>query len=244
MVDAVGTGASALLLTAVLASLLHGPWPAKLVVALAGLLIPVPASISVLRRRPRRTSAADRVTLLRGVLAGGCASLVALSLLGDLPLRSWPLFWLALPAFLLDGVDGWLARRTGTSSKAGGRLDMETDAAFFLVLSIPLSLAVGPWVLGIGMLRYVFLAASWLRPALSGPLAFSSFRRTAAGVQGGVLVAVCSPMVPDTVAAVATATALGVLAVSFGLDVATLERARTGAAPVERPSETSGHAQQ
>ncbi len=46
---------------------------------------------------------------------------------------------LAVPALILDGVDGWVARRTGTANDAGARLDMEVDAALILVLrkSIP-----------------------------------------------------------------------------------------------------------
>ncbi len=100
---------------------------------------------------------------------------------------------------------------------------METDAAFFLVLSIALAPSVGAWVLAIGAMRYLFwLAATW-RPALSHPLAFSHFRRVTAGIQGGVLVAVLIPTVPLSVAMIATALALTLLIISFGKDVITLE---------------------
>src|SRR6185436_14514828 len=37
---------------------------------------------------------------------------------------------------VLDGVDGWLARRTGMASPFGARADMETDALLILVLSL------------------------------------------------------------------------------------------------------------
>ena len=196
------------------------------VVAVAfGLVVPTLAAVSILGRGRPAPSQADRVTLIRGVLVGGCATLVVLSLSGDVPLRSWPLFALALPSFLLDGVDGWVARRMGTPSAAGGRLDMETDAAFLMILSVPLSLAVGPWVLGIGAMRYLFLAAGWWRPALLATLAFSSFRRIVAGIQGGVLVVALLPVLPAVVAAAATALSLGLLVISFGRDVVTLEGA-------------------
>ena len=42
--------------------------------------------------------------------------------------------WGRWPA-LLDLVDGWVARRTGTASPFGARFDLETDAALILVLS-------------------------------------------------------------------------------------------------------------
>jgi len=55
---------------------------------------------------------------------------------------------------LLDGVDGWLARRTRMSSAFGARFDMETDALLILVLGV---LAwqygkAGAWVLTSGLL--------------------------------------------------------------------------------------------
>ena len=209
-----------------------------LVAVLGGLLIPALTAVSVVRRMPLVTTPADRITLLRGVLAGGCATLVTLSLMGDVQVRSWPLFCLALPAFLLDGVDGWVARRTGTASAVGGRLDMETDAAFFLVLSIALAPSVGVWVLGIGAMRYVFwLAAAW-RPALGRPLAFSHFRRVTAGLQGGVLVAVILPMIPLGVAKIATALALTLLIISFGRDIITLEASHVR--PGDTPRASTG----
>src|SRR5437867_3690361 len=67
---------------------------------------------------------------------------------------------------LLDGVDGWLARRTHMASTFGERFDMETDALLILVLSV---LAwqydkAGAWLVLAGLLRYLFVAAGWLLP--------------------------------------------------------------------------------
>lgn len=187
-----------------------------------GLVVPTVAALSIMRRRPRFSTNADRVTLLRAVLTGACATVVLLSFADILALRSWLLFALALPAVVLDAVDGWVARRSGTASPAGGRLDMETDAILLMILSIPLAWSVGPWVLAIGGMRYMFVAASWVRPALGQPLAFSQFRRVVAGIQGGVLVAAVMPLLPIPVAALATAVALFLLVISFGRDVITL----------------------
>ena len=194
------------------------------------------AVASVARRNPPAVSAADRVTLTRTVLVGGCTSAAVLALTGATPARTWLLVALAVPALLLDLVDGFVARRTGTVSAAGARLDMEVDAGLLLVLSAAVVPVVGAWALLVGAMRYLFVAASGVRPALRAPLAYSTFRRTVAGVQGGVLAGALAPVVPPALAAVAVAGALAALAVSFGRDVVHLERrARHNAAlQVER----------
>lgn len=190
------------------------------------------AALSVVLRNPPFSTPADRVTLVRAVLAGGCATLVTLSVFGAVDPRSWLLIALATPALLLDAVDGWVARRTGTANDRGARLDMETDSAFLLVLSVALALVVGPWALALGMMRYLYGAASWWRPALRQPLTFSSFRRTVAGAQGVIVVIALVPIVPALFSAIIAAFSLALLLVSFGRDVVALERsfARSNAA--------------
>ena len=199
----------------------------NLAAVVAGLTLVTVAALSVLRRRPSYSGPADRITLFRAVLAGGCATIVVLSLWGTVPTQSWWLVLLAAPAVLLDAVDGAVARRTGTSNKAGARLDMETDAMLLLVLSVPVALTVGWWALLIGLMRYLYVAASWFRPALRGELGFSSFRRVVAAIQGVVLVLVLIPVVPLAVATSLAAAALALLCLSFGRDILALERSAT-----------------
>lgn len=194
---------------------------------LAALLGSVPAAIAataVLRRRPLTSTPADRVTLTRVVLAGGCAAVTVLLLAGTVPPRSWWLLSLAVPALLLDAVDGLVARRTGTATAAGARLDAEVDAGVLVVLSLAVAPTLGAWVLLIGAMRYAFLAAAWVRPSLRAPLAYSEFRRVVAGLQGAVLAVAIAPAVPVALAAVAVLAGLLLLAASFGRDVVTLER--------------------
>ena len=90
--------------------------------------------------------------------------------LDAVPARTWWLVALIVPTLLLDAVDGPVARRTGTVTEAGGRLDMQVDAGVLVVLSVAAAPVVGIWVVLIGALRYVFVAASWLRPSLRRPL--------------------------------------------------------------------------
>ena len=78
--------------------------------------------------------AANRVTLARATLVGGVTALVA-----DAPVVSAnvaAVVGLAVVALVLDAVDGWVARRTGTVSALGARFDMEVDAFLILVLSL------------------------------------------------------------------------------------------------------------
>jgi phosphatidylserine synthase len=79
--------------------------------------------------RDRRFGTANRVTLARGALT----ALIA-ALLGEetRPSLAWAAVVVASLVLLLDGVDGWVARRAGTTGAFGARFDMETDALLIL----------------------------------------------------------------------------------------------------------------
>src|SRR6516225_2167896 len=98
---------------------------------------------------------ADWVTMTRAVLTAGVAGMVADSF--GRPVSIAALVTLSAVALVLDAVDGRVARRTGTATPLGGRLDGEVDAFLILVLSIAVSQAYGSWVLVIGAARYVLL---------------------------------------------------------------------------------------
>jgi phosphatidylglycerophosphate synthase len=192
--------------------------------AVTGITVVASAGSAVMARAGRWSGPADRVTLARTVLIGGCATIGVLVLTGALPPRPWWLLVLAVPALVLDGVDGKVARRTGTSSDEGARLDMEMDAALLLILSLVATQSLGWWVLAIGLMRYVFVAASWVRPRLKNPLPFSAFRRLVAAIQGVTLAVALAPVIPLWASRTAVAVALVLLLVSFGRDVIHLER--------------------
>ncbi|MFI7744119.1 CDP-alcohol phosphatidyltransferase family protein [Kocuria rhizosphaericola] len=192
---------------------------------------------SAVRRRDEPYGPADRVTVGRSVLVALAAALLPVGLapvLGqdaDRPVDTWcwAVFAVALPAWLLDGVDGWVARRTGTATRAGARFDQEVDAALLIVLSLAAAARLGLpgawWVLAIGALRYLFLLGQRVRPAWRRALPFSSYRRVVAGIQGGVLLGALVPLIPLPLAVTATVIALVLLLGSFGRDVLWLERA-------------------
>ena len=114
------------------------------------------------RYRCDRLGPADWVTLARATLAVGVAALVADSFEQPAPVAL--LVTLAAVALVLDAVDGWVARRTGTASPLGAHFDGEVDAFLILVLSVYVARSAGAWVLAIGAARYAFLAAGWLLP--------------------------------------------------------------------------------
>jgi len=167
----------------------------------AGAVVVGGAAVSILRRAPRFSTPADRITLLRAVLVGLVAVLAVPGLFTGRPADPL-LVVVGCAAFLLDAVDGPVARRTGTASAAGARLDTSTDAALVLVLSFATAAAVGSWTFCIGAAYYVFQAAGYFRPHLR------------------------VPGVPAAAAAAALALALALLVFSFTRDVVELERGR------------------
>ncbi|MEU9122575.1 CDP-alcohol phosphatidyltransferase family protein [Streptomyces sp. NPDC048506] len=176
---------------------------------------------------------ANRVTLARTILVGGVTALVADSF--DRPSPVPVLVTLATVALVLDAVDGQVARRTGTATPLGARFDMEVDAFLILVLCVHVAVPLGAWVLSIGLMRYAFVAASWVLPWLRGALPHSMARKTVAALQGVVLVVAGSGIVPRTPAAAAVAGALALLVWSFGRDMVWLWRVGSrvaGAEPV------------
>jgi phosphatidylglycerophosphate synthase len=154
---------------------------------------------------------ADCVALLIGVLVEGGASGSA---------GRWLLAGVGLAALALDGADGWAARRSGLVSPFGARFDMEVDAARALALAALVWRAgqAGGWVLTSGVMRYIFVLAGWLYPALAAPLA-ASFRRKAVCVfQTAVLLLALTPAVGPAAATVLCLGGLMLLSYSFGID--------------------------
>ena len=169
---------------------------------------------------------ANQVTLLRAGLV--CLASGALLAGGSSSASEWSLVVLVAAALSLDAADGWLARRLRLASGFGARFDLEIDAWLILVLALLVwqSGRVGPWVVAIGLLRYVFVLASWYLPALRGLLP-PSRRRQVVCVQQSVTLLVCLlPPVGNLFANVAAGLALLALLASFASDIIYLVRIR------------------
>jgi phosphatidylglycerophosphate synthase len=166
---------------------------------------------------------ANVVTLGRAILAGGVTAMVATS--WERPVSMPVLVTLIGVALALDGVDGQVARRTGSSSPLGARFDMEIDAFLILVLSVYIAGTFGWWTVAIGAFRYVFVAASWALPWLNAALPPRFSRKVVAAVQGVVLVVATAGLLPHSLTLIAVIAALAALTWSFGRDLAWLARA-------------------
>ncbi len=133
----------------------------------------------------------------------------------------WALVVLAVITLMLDGVDGWAARRSGLRSEFGARFDMEADVGFAIVMAALAwqSGQVGIWFLALGLLRPAFLLAALLLPALRHPLPDAYWRKSIAAVQMGVQVAILTPIIAPTVAQLLGASLLLGVALGFAVDI-------------------------
>jgi len=220
-----GTLATAALLgtVSVTAGLGVAGWIAGLAVGWAAT-----ALIVIARRRSDQPTIfpADWVTLTRAVLIAGVAGLVVDSF--GRPVSITALVTLSAVALALDAVDGQVARRTGTATSLGGRIDPEVDAFLILLLSIAVSQAYGSWVLLIGAARYALLLAGWLIPWLAAPLPSRYWGKVVAAIQGIVLTVAVSGVLNRIAGMIAVAVALLLLAESFGRSVIWLYHAGAG----------------
>jgi phosphatidylglycerophosphate synthase len=173
-----------------------------------------------------RFGGCNTVTLFR---AGLGASLIAPLLTGASdPVTAWSVVVVAVIALSLDGLDGWLARRSGLVSGFGARFDMEVDAALALLLSLHALKdgLVGPVVLVLGVMRYLFVAASWALPWMAAPLPDSFGRKVVCVIQIAALIALQLPLLTALPAQIIVLGASAALLWSFGRDTLWLWRHR------------------
>ena len=161
---------------------------------------------------------ANQVTAARGALVA-----LLIGLIGERTDTGVPALAsaVATAVAVLDGADGWLARRSQMASGFGARFDMETDALLIMVLAV---LAwqfgkAGVWVLASGLLRYAFVVAGVVLPWLRCPLPASQRRKAVAVVQVIALILVIAPFVPTPVATAVAALGLCALTLSFLKDI-------------------------
>lgn len=208
---------------------LHLPLEIHVPVIAGGLLAGIFAAVvhGLPFHKHARFGFANLVTAFRA----GIVSLVAATVLfshafggRDFDDLIWWTVAAVLFALALDGVDGYLARRYRQQSALGARFDMEVDAALILILSVAAMVLekAGPWVVLIGLMRYLFVIAQWFSPALRAELAPSVRRKTVCVVQGAALCLVLVPQVTVPLSIWICGSALVALAYSFGADVLAL----------------------
>ncbi len=140
---------------------------------------------------------------------------------------AWSLTGVSAVAICLDGLDGFLARKLALSSNFGARFDTEVDALLIFLMALAAWALgnAGVWVIASGGLRYGFLTAGWIWPALAAELPLSFRRRLVCVVQAGALCLVLSPPVAPPASVWIAAGALGSLIWSFSVDITRLLKA-------------------
>jgi len=171
----------------------------------------------------RSIGSANLATATRGTLVALLAALIGERVSGSV---QYGVLAVGATAAILDGVDGWLARRSNTASRFGARFDMETDALLILTLAV---LAwqfgkAGPWVVLSGVLRYAFVLAAVPLPWLRAPLPPSLRRKSVAVLQTVALLVVMAPFTPHALSEPIAGLALLALTLSFLADVIWLKR--------------------
>ncbi|MWJ27094.1 CDP-alcohol phosphatidyltransferase [Halomonas sp. ZH2S] len=167
---------------------------------------------------------ANRITLLRGILI--LLLTAALFTPDSFEARRFTWLGMATLALLLDGLDGWAARRQNCQSELGARFDMELDAFFILMLCLGLMIAdiISAWVLLIGIMRYIFVLSGHVWPWLKAPLPENVRRKVICVWQIVALLLALLPFIPSGIALGLVSSALVALTVSFALDVRWLYR--------------------
>lgn len=174
-------------------------------------------------RRAESFGAANSVTLVRAALT---VLLVALLGVAPTPALGWLVVGVGTAGVALDGVDGALARRRNEASAFGARFDMETDALLILALAALVWQhgKAGPWILAAGLLRYLFVAASWVLPWFGAALPPSRRRQAVCVIQIVSLLGAVAPLVAPPWSAVLAGAGLAALVWSFVVDVLWLAR--------------------
>lgn len=179
-------------------------------------------SLGLRRRGSTRFGEANAVTATRSMLVGWATALIVSSFEGEA--STVLLVSIVSVALALDGVDGYVARRTGSDSELGARFDMEVDAFLLLVLSVYDAPLVGWWVLAIGLMRYAFVVAGWFAPWMRATLPPRYWRKVVTAACGVALIVVAAQVLPPIGDVFVAGAALALLAESFGRDVLWLVR--------------------
>jgi phosphatidylglycerophosphate synthase len=184
----------------------------------------------------RRFGPANVVTLTRAAYAALLIGLLGDGTAGLGESGRWALVMAGAAALALDGIDGWLARRSRLASAFGARFDMETYALSVLALSalVYRSGQVGAWVLTAGVMRYIFVSAGYLWPPLAAPLPPSQRRRIVCVMLIVGMLAALAPPVGTPTAQGLCLVGLMLLVYSFGADcvrLAAASRERGAPAP-------------
>lgn len=212
------------LVAAGVALLLVGPDPRAIVLTIATYGVALWLTVWLWRRGFLHPSlgVANTITVVRlGLVASLIAPLLA-------PAEPAGIITVAMIALVLDGVDGWFARRRNRVSTFGARLDIEVDAGLTVVLALNalVSESVGPLVLLLVLPRYLWVLTGRFLPWLRGALPERQSRKVVTVIQTGTLITLQLPFVAGHYSTALVLAVGGIVLFSFGQDVIWLARRR------------------
>jgi phosphatidylglycerophosphate synthase len=193
--------------------------PALPAARLAAAAVPFAIGAALLVRARVPAGVANALTLTRLVIVALGAGVAACP--GEAIARvRWGIVAAALVDRALDGLDGPIARRLGEAGPRGAAFDGETDALATLVLSIlAVRLGAPAAALGVGLARYLMLAAAAAWPRLRGSVPSSLRAKIVCDANLGALILLVSPLAPAAARAPLAWAALAAAAWSFSFDL-------------------------
>lgn len=167
---------------------------------------------------PGPFGAANTVTLVRNLFVAAIINILIFDYGSN---EEFLIAGLSMVTLLLDGVDGYVARKLGTCSDFGARFDMESDAFFILVLSAGVIILFNAplWVILIGAMRYLYVAGQYLYTPLKLPVQERYSRKVFCVIQIVALVLPYTGTLPKSVWEPILLASLALLAFSFGRDI-------------------------
>jgi phosphatidylglycerophosphate synthase len=189
--------------------------------------------LATLYRSVSHHTTADRITLLRVGFGSAAVMLLVgaeLASRAGISLSAYrvPFTLMLLAAAVSDFLDGRVARKV-EPTPFGADWDMQNDAAFAMLLSVVAVAFVGvqPWVILIGLARYLFvLMVPGAHEDVETPRSYERFGKVVCAVVVLTLVAVVANGDGGIGASVALALSLGALVSSFGWFTLLLRRER------------------
>jgi len=172
----------------------------------------------------RSFGTANALTLMRAAITtvffGISADTALTDALASNTLLRWILTVAGTAGLLLDGFDGWIARRNGMATEFGARFDMEADSLLMLALALLVysSGATGAWVIVSGLLRYLFVVAGLFWAPLAAPLLPSARRKVIYFMQMAILIVVLAPVIASHLGWMLCGAGLCLLGYSFSSD--------------------------
>lgn len=141
----------------------------------------------------------------------------SLALIALPPIQEWIVVAAALVLLLSDGLDGWIARRLGESSKAGALIDQEADALLMLTLCFLLSRhdPPGAWIIAPGLFRPLFVLSTPKDGSTASKNISTKFTRATGTLAPVALALLLLPETPKYLMMPVSALTTALLALSF-----------------------------